>query len=133
MLTAARLCALQNTGRHATEADVFTHNFLTLDHQPPGPGTVVTVPFAITPGLDGHKLNASKAAIEGNKLVYLETVAGNDSVACPVAAGPRKAISDNQIVIESSRLGAGMKIVGDYQLAQVCVCVWCVCVCGGAL
>src|SRR5260370_40509501 len=38
---------LRNTGKRSIESNVYNHNFLVLDGQPPGPDFVLTTPFHI--------------------------------------------------------------------------------------
>ena len=106
---------LKNKGRNAIETQVYNHNFLVIDGKGPQAGTTVTLPFAIStrrapdPGL---------AVIEGNKVVYRKTLAGEDVVSFPIT-GFGETASDHEIRIESSALKAGMSIRGDKPLRSV--------------
>jgi hypothetical protein len=105
---------LKNTGSRAIHTDVFNHNFLVLDKQPPGPGFVITVPFPIrTSKLPDKTL----AEIHGNRIIYTKTLTGEDVVATPIE-GFGTGGNDHQIRIENTRLGVGMKIQTDRPLSK---------------
>lgn len=102
---------LRNTGRRAIQSTVYNHNFLVLDHQPPGPDFTITVPFSIQP--------AAKEFVEtrGRTVVFRKTLTGGDVAQIPVGGfGPGAA--DNDIRIENTRVGAGMHITGDRPLTR---------------
>ena len=107
--------SLQNTGKQAIETTVYNHNFLVLDGKAPGPGAVITVPFAIR---SARPPNAQLAEIQGNRIVYKKTLTGSDVVSCPVEGfGP--SASDHEIRIENSVVKAGMSIHGDRPLRSI--------------
>lgn len=106
------LHTLKNTGTHAIHTSVYNHNFLVLDGYPPGPGITISVPFQIQ---SPHPPNKDLAAIQGNKIVYLDTLKGRDTVAMPLQGFNDKA-EDHHIRIENRTLGAGMTIQGDQPL-----------------
>ena len=106
--------SLKNTGSRAIRTRVYNHNFLVLDGQPPGPGTVITVPFQI----QTHRPPAKELAeIRGNQVVYLKTLQNRDIVTTPLE-GFSPSPKDNDIRIENSRLGVGMRITGDRPLSS---------------
>lgn len=79
--------SLKNTGRHPIIADAFTHNFLTLDHRPPGPGRTISVPFTVDapkkpPGL------APAAEVKGKTVAFLQTITGR--CLCTHRSPPRR-------------------------------------------
>ncbi len=106
--------SLKNLGTRAIHTNVYNHNFLTLDHQPPGPGLIVTVPFQIQ---SSHPPNKKLAEIRGNQIVYLDTLKDRDVVATPMAGFTRN-VGDHLIRIEDTRAGAGMKIQADRPLLR---------------
>ena len=106
---------LKNTGKQPIETTVYNHNFLVLDGKAPGPGAVITVPFAIQ---SARPPNAQLAQIDGNRIVFKKTLTGRDVVSCPVA-GFSQNTSDHQIRIENSALKAGMSIHGDKPLRSI--------------
>jgi len=106
--------SLKNVGRHAVRTSVYNHNFLVLDGQPPGPGLVITVPFQIQTRRPPTK---KLAAIRGNQIVYLKTLENRDIVTTPLQ-GFSNSPNDNDIRIESSRLGVGMRITTDRPLSS---------------
>ena len=95
---------LKNTGRRVIHTSVYNHNFLVLDHQPPGPDFSISVPFQIHSPEPPPK---DVAEIRGTQFVYLRPLSGKDVVFAPLAGfGPSPA--DNEIRIENRRAGAGM-------------------------
>jgi hypothetical protein len=106
--------SLKNTGSRAIRTSVYNHNFLVLDGQPPGPGFVITVPFQIQSRRPPTK---ELAEIRGNQIVYLKTLQNRDIVTTPLQ-GFSDSAKDNDIRIENSRLGAGMRITGDRPLSS---------------
>jgi hypothetical protein len=106
--------SLKNTGTRAIRTSVYNHNFLVLDKQAPGPGFVITVPFRIeTPS----PLNKELAEVRENQVVYLKTLENRDVVATPLK-GFGAGAGDNEIRIENSKLGAGMKVSTDRPLSS---------------
>ncbi|HEX4232310.1 MAG TPA: hypothetical protein VHZ07_26825 [Bryobacteraceae bacterium] len=105
---------LKNRGTHAIHTSVYNHNFLVLDGQPPGPGLAISVPFQIQ---TSRPPNKELAEIRGNQIVYLKTLKDRDVVATPIQ-GFGTSPDDNQIRIENSLLGAGMRIAGDHSLLR---------------
>jgi len=106
--------SLRNAGSRAIRTSVYNHNFLVLDGQPPGPGLVITVPFQIR---TGQVLNKELAEIRGNQIVYRKTLEGQEVVTTSLL-GFGDSSKDNEIRIEDSRVGAGMKITADRPLAS---------------
>lgn len=106
--------SLTNTGTRAIHTDVFNHNFLVLDKQPPGPDFTISVPFSIRSEKPPHK---ELAEIRGKQIVYLKALEGHDVVATPLE-GFGESAKDNEIRIENSRLGAGIRIVADRPLLR---------------
>jgi hypothetical protein len=105
---------LKNTGNRPIRTSVYNHNFLVLDHQPPGPGFVITVPFRIQ---SRRPPNTKLAEIRENRIVYRKTLENRDVAATPVEGfgdSPR----DHEIRIENTRLGAGMTIRADRPLSR---------------
>ena len=106
--------SLKNTGRCAVRTSVYNHNFLVLDGQPPGPGFVITVPFQIQTRRPPTK---ELAEIRGNQIVYVKTLENRDIVTTPLQ-GFTDSPKDNDIRIENSRLGVGMRITADRPLSS---------------
>jgi hypothetical protein len=107
--------SLKNIGKNAIETQVYNHNFLIIDGKGPQAGTAVTLPFTVS---TGQKPNPELAAIEGNKVVYKKTLAGEDVVQFPIT-GFGDTASDHEIRIESKALKAGMSMRGDKPLKSV--------------
>jgi hypothetical protein len=106
--------SLRNTGRRAIRSTVYNHNFLVLDHQPPGPDFEITVPYPIQSG--GPPGN-SLLEVRGNLIVYLKALQGHD-VAAIDALGFSDNPADNEIRIENRKIGAAVRITGDRPLSR---------------
>jgi hypothetical protein len=106
------LHTLKNTGTRAIRTTVYNHNFLVLDRRAPGPGITISVPFQIQSPQPPEK---DLAEIQGNRIVYLNTLKDRDRVATPLQGFSDK-VEDHQIRIENRALGAGMTIQGDQPL-----------------
>jgi hypothetical protein len=104
---------LRNTGRRTIQSAVYNHNFLVLDKQPPGPDFSITVPFQIH---SPEPPNPQLAQIRGNQIVYLK-VLENQEVLETALLGFSDSPRDNEIRIENSKVGAGMRISGDRPLS----------------
>jgi hypothetical protein len=104
--------SLKNTGKRAIKTSVYNHNFLVLDHQPPGPRVSITVPFQIQ---SPHPPPQNLAEIRGNQIVYLSTLKDRETVATPMK-GFGDTAKDHHIRIENSSAGAGMTIRADRPL-----------------
>jgi hypothetical protein len=107
--------SLKNTGRRTIPSDVYNHNFLVLDKQPPGPAFVITLPFQLhSPNPPSHDL----ARIAGNQVVYSKVLRRGDVMETLLegfSASPR----DNKIRIENRRVGAGLTLAGDHPLSKL--------------
>ena len=106
--------SLKNTGRRTIQSTVYNHNFLVLDKQPPGPDFSITVPFQIQ---SPQPPNPELAKIRGNQIVYLKALENQELVTTPML-GFSDSPQDNEIRIENSRVGAGMRISGDHPLSS---------------
>lgn len=104
--------SIRNSGAHTIKTSVYNHNFLVLDAQAPGPGVSITVPFQIhTPETPNQNL----AAIRGNRIDYLKTLAGEDVFETRIE-GFGSSDTDHRIQIENTNVGAGMTIQSDRPL-----------------
>ena len=104
--------SLKNRGTRAIHTNVYNHNFLTLDEQPPGPGVTIFVPFQIQ---SSHPPDKKLAEIRSNKIVYIDALKDRNVVATPIEGFSDKA-SDHIVRIEDTRVGAGIKIQADRPL-----------------
>jgi hypothetical protein len=96
---------LKNIGKRAINTNVYNHNFLVLDHQPPGPGVVISVPFTIrTPHPPTHNL----AEIRGKEIVYTKILRDQDVFATTLE-GFGETPADNAIQIENRSVKAGIR------------------------
>lgn len=107
--------SLKNIGRLPIRSDVYDHNFLVLDHQPPGPDFIITLPFAIH---SAEPPNPALAEIRGNRFAYLKTLQNEDLAGTPME-GFGKSPADNEIRIENRGVGAGMRIRGNRPLSSM--------------
>lgn len=105
---------LKNTGKKKIQTDVYDHNFLVLDHLPPGPGVTISLPFTIQ---SSNQPSPQLAQIQGHKIVYEKTIAGHEVVQTPVE-GFSSSASDNGFRIENKQAGAGMSAQGDHPLEK---------------
>jgi hypothetical protein len=106
---------LKNTGRRAIATSVYDHNFLVLDHRPPGTGLTVTLPFPI----EGNKpLPEKLAAVRGNQVVYLKDLEGKDVVSTPLQGFGADA-KDYDIRLENTQAGAGMRIRANRPMTKM--------------
>lgn len=105
---------LKNTGRKTIDTSVFDHNFLVIDQQAPGPDLIVTFRFHPLPELPLDGL----AEIEGHKIQFTKTLAGQDSV-YSTFRGYGTAANDYDIRVENHGSGAGVEITGDQPLSKL--------------
>src|SRR5205085_12338390 len=103
---------LKNIGKNAIETQVYNHNFLVVDGKGPQAGTTLILPFAVG---TARSPNPDFVAIEGNKVVYKKTLAGEDVVSFPIT-GFGDTASDHEIQVESRAVKAGMSMRGDKPL-----------------
>jgi hypothetical protein len=106
---------LKNIGKNAIETQVYNHNFLVVDGKGPQAGTTLILPFAVG---TARPPKPDLAAIEGNKVVYKKTLAGEDVVSFPIT-GFGDTASDHEIQVESRAARAGMGMRGDKPLNRV--------------
>uniref|UniRef100_A0A372ILE0 Uncharacterized protein n=2 Tax=Paracidobacterium acidisoli TaxID=2303751 RepID=A0A372ILE0_9BACT len=106
---------LTNTGKRSIKTDVYDHNFLVLDKQPPGPDFTITFPFQISPV---HPPEAGLAELRGNQIVYLKKLTGEDRVFTTIHGFGDDA-KDYDVRIDNARLGVGLTITGDRPLKNV--------------
>jgi hypothetical protein len=107
--------SLKNTGRREIKSDVYAHNFTTIDHQPPGPDYMVSVPFQIQPGGEG---NRQLAEARGNDIVFNKVLNGEDQ-AVVFLRGFSDSVTDNRITIVNNKVGAGVRFSGNRPLLRV--------------
>ena len=106
---------LKNTGQHPIHTLVYNHNFLVLDKQPPGPDFSISVPYQID---SSHPLRNKLLQIQQNRIVFTKALENQEVASTPVR-GFGKAAEDYDIRIENSKVGAGVRILGDRPLAFV--------------
>jgi hypothetical protein len=105
---------LTNTGRHPIQTSVYDHNFLVLDHHPPGPDFTIKMPFALKS--ESH-LNPEMAEVRGNVFAYRKVLEDRDTVATSFT-GFGATPADYHIEINNSKLGAGLRITGNRPLSS---------------
>jgi hypothetical protein len=106
--------SLKNTGRLAILSSVYNHNFMVIDHQPPGPDFIFRVPFQIHTAREPKK---ELGDVRGDEVVYARPLSGQDEFVVPIEGFGDNA-SDNQIVIENRKVGAGVRISTDRPLVR---------------
>jgi hypothetical protein len=104
---------LKNTGRREIKSEMYNHNFVVLDKQPPGPDFTIRVPFEIK----ATRFNKDLTDIRGNEIVYQKPLAEKDE-AVVMFQGMSNSPSDAEVIIENRKAGAGMRITGDHPLIR---------------
>ncbi|HEX4810454.1 MAG TPA: hypothetical protein VH325_16065 [Bryobacteraceae bacterium] len=104
---------LKNRGSKALESSVYDHNFLAIDHQPPGPPLHVLFPFDIK----AARSMAGLAEVSGHEIRYIKTLAGNERAATGIT-GFGNSAKDYDITVENRATGAGVRINGDRPLER---------------
>jgi hypothetical protein len=105
---------LKNTGPKAIGSNVYNHNFVVLDKQPPGPDFTFRVPFQIQTRMAPNK---ELVEVRGNEVVYKKPLTGEEE-ASVFLQGYGDSARDTEIVIENKKVGAGLKITGDRPLIR---------------
>ncbi len=106
--------SLRNTGRRAIKSDVYNHNFVVLDKQPPGPDFTIRFPFEIK---TTRPPNKELIDTRGNEIVYQKPLAGQDQAVVQFA-GFGDSAQDTGMIIENRKVGAGIRITGDRPLIR---------------
>jgi len=106
--------SLKNTGKRVIESTVYNHNFVVLDKQAPGPDFKVKMPFVIQATRPPNK---DLIDVRGNEMVYAKALAGQDQAVVQFQGFSDRA-SDTEIIIENTKVGAGMRITGDRPLVR---------------
>jgi hypothetical protein len=100
---------LANTGRRAIETQVYDHNFLALDKMPPGPDFSIVLPFELK---GGRAPEQGVGAIQGNRIVYLKQLQGEDRMTAAIE-GFGATAKDYDIRVENTKAGVGVRVTGD--------------------
>jgi hypothetical protein len=106
---------LRNTGQKTIQTSVYDHNFLVLDNQAPGPGTIITFPFDIQPE---HAPEQGLAEVRGKQLVYLKMLEGQQRVTGAIK-GFSQSADQYDVRVENTTAGAGFRVRGDRPLSRV--------------
>jgi hypothetical protein len=106
---------LKNTGTRPIETTCYNHNFLALDHQPPGPDFVITFPFQLKARREPTK---GLGEIRGNQLLYLKTLEGQDRMGAGLE-GFGDTAKDYDIRVENRKVKAGVRLIGDQPLSSI--------------
>ena len=107
--------SLKNTGTTTLETDVYNHNFFVMDQQPTGPDFIVKLPFAPQGEFKGK---GEKGAIDGNTIVYKDVISKGEFFAVSPLTGYGTTPSDNDIRIENTKVGTGVRIIGDKPIVR---------------
>lgn len=105
---------LRNTGSKAIISDVYNHNFVALDGQAPGPDFTIEMPFTIIPE---QPFKEDLIGINGNNIVYKKELSGREEAVIHIGGFSDKA-EDAGMIIENTKVGAGMKVSGDKPLLR---------------
>ena len=106
---------LKNTGTRPIDTTCYSHNFLALDNQPPGPDFVITFPFQVRSDRGPTK---GLGEIRGNQLVYLKTLEGRDRMSA-FLEGFGDTAKDYDIRVENRKVKAGVRMIGDRPLVRI--------------
>ena len=106
--------SFRNTGQKAIDTFVYNHDFFILDGKPTGPGMVVHFKFAPVP--QGNI--GTSARIEGNDLVYVDTLAPRKGVA-GYLKGYSDDIRDYDFTVEDTQSKIGVEQTSDHPLARL--------------
>ena len=108
--------SLKNTGKRVIETQVYNHDFYVIDGQPTGPAFSVRFPFKPRLASD---LKGS-AEVRGNDIVYLRTLEpGNKDSVATYLEGYGSNPADNDIRVENSKVGAGVRETGDHPISKL--------------
>ena len=107
--------ALRNTGKKSIQTSVYDHNFFVPNHEPPGPGTVTTVPFNIQVAQPPEN---GLAEIRGNQVVYLKQLHGQDRVTAAIKGFTDNA-TDYDVRVENAKAGVGYHVTGDRPVSSM--------------
>jgi hypothetical protein len=107
---------LKNTGDVTIETDVYNHNFFVMDHEATGPDFIVKFPFTPQGEPTGR---VSAGAIEGNAIVYKETLTKGENFAFFPLTGHGSTSSDYDLQVENNKTGMGVRIIGDKPFAKL--------------
>jgi hypothetical protein len=107
--------ALKNTGKRPIASNVYNHNFLVLDGQPPGPDFVLKMPFQIQ---TNRALDSALAEVRGNQIMYRRALRDKETVYAEFQ-GFGATAADYRFTIENRKTGAGMRITGNRPLSKV--------------
>jgi hypothetical protein len=106
---------LRNTGQKVIRTSVYDHNFFVPDGRPPGPGTVVTVPFKIQTAQPPEN---GRAEVRGNQVIYLKQLEGQERVTAAIK-GFGESAKDYDVRVENAQAGVGFHVKGNRPLSSV--------------
>jgi hypothetical protein len=89
--------------------DVYDHNFLRIDGDPPGPDYTIIMPFQVRTSRPPEK---ELAEIRGNRITYVKQLENRERVFFPIE-GFGNTPGDYDIRIENSKHRAGLRITSD--------------------
>lgn len=107
--------SLKNTGKNTIETTVYDHNFLVIDKQLTGPGTVVNFPENLKGTGRGF---GEIARIQDNELIFLRELNQGESVYCSGLLGLNNNTPDYNLSVENRKTGAGVSIRCDQPMLK---------------
>ncbi len=107
--------ALKNTGTRVIDTDVYNHDFYMLDHLPTGPD--VRVKFLFPPKAKDKV--TEPAEFSGNEIHYQRELVGDRESAAGELVGFSDKVLDNDIRVENSKAGIGVRETGDQPIAKL--------------
>jgi hypothetical protein len=106
---------IKNKGAATIETDVYNHNFFVIDQQPTGPDFTIKFPFAPTGEFKGR---VEAGVVDGKNITYKKVLSKGEFFALSPLAGYSTNPSDNDIRIENTKTGAGVRIIGDKPIVK---------------
>ncbi len=107
---------LKNTGKRMIDTEVYDHDFYVIDGQPTGPAVSIKLPFRVQAKQDLK----GAAEVRGDEIVYRRELSESreDSVASYLE-GFGSSASDNDIRVENSKAGVGVRETGDHPMSKL--------------
>ena len=110
--------SLKNAGKRVIDTSVYNHDFYVIDGQPSGPDFRVKFTFEPRPTGDRKGDLKDAAELRGKELVYKRELHRGESIFNSLT-GFGSTAADNDIRVENSKIGVGVREVGDQPLSLV--------------
>ena len=107
--------SIKNTGKRAIDTEVYDHDFYMLDHESTGPDFHVKFTFTPKPK-DEFK---SPALLDGKEIRYERELNAQPESAAGELVGYGPTAIDNDIRVENSKAGIGVRETGDKPISRL--------------